>query len=141
KNFNYLSASSNLRDDIEAASRSGYFRERTLILTGKSGSRHRLNVSGFHLGLVNELTGYILLKIARPDGTKVAVEELQKAAIEIDRFIYRTAHDLRGPLATIKGLIHLIRIRENDDDIDRFAILLEAHANLLDERLFQLVYV
>src|SRR5690606_22366387 len=29
----------------------------------------------------------------------------------------------------------------NDDDIDRFAILLEAHANLLDERLFQLVYV
>lgn len=70
-----------------------------------------------------------------------ADEQPGKTPSEVDQFIYRTAHDLRGPLATIKGLINLMKIRENNEELDHFVTLLETHANLLDERLFQLVYV
>jgi light-regulated signal transduction histidine kinase (bacteriophytochrome) len=58
-----------------------------------------------------------------------------------DDFIYRSAHDLRGPLATIQGLVNLLKMRKDDDDVDRFVDLIDAHARKLDERLHQLVYL
>lgn len=67
--------------------------------------------------------------------------QLKKKTAELDAFIYRAAHDLRGPLATIKGLINLLKIRENNDELERFLLLIDSHANKLDERLFQLVYL
>ncbi|HEU5290610.1 MAG TPA: hypothetical protein VFU05_08220, partial [Cyclobacteriaceae bacterium] len=68
-------------------------------------------------------------------------QQLQAKKVELDNFIYRAGHDLRGPLATIKGLINILKIRENNDEVDRLVQLIDAHANTLDERLFQLVYL
>jgi signal transduction histidine kinase len=58
----------------------------------------------------------------------------------IDDFIYRSAHDLRGPLATIQGLVNLLRMRKDDSEVDRFVDLIDTHAKKLDERLHHLVY-
>ena len=41
--------------------------------------------------------------------------ELTKVNAQLDSFIYRASHDLRGPLATMKGLIHLLKDYENYD--------------------------
>ncbi|HEX6889478.1 MAG TPA: histidine kinase dimerization/phospho-acceptor domain-containing protein, partial [Chryseolinea sp.] len=68
-------------------------------------------------------------------------QQLQQKKAELDDFIYRTAHDLRGPLATIKGLINLLKMKENAGELDRLLPMIDAHANKLDERLFQLVYL
>jgi light-regulated signal transduction histidine kinase (bacteriophytochrome) len=59
----------------------------------------------------------------------------------VDDFIYRSAHDLRGPLATILGLVNLLRMRKDESEVDRFVDLIDAHARKLDERLHQLVYL
>lgn len=39
--------------------------------------------------------------------------EIKKMKDELDRFVYRSSHDLRAPLASINGLIHLAR-QENE---------------------------
>jgi light-regulated signal transduction histidine kinase (bacteriophytochrome) len=117
----------------------GYVSERPVVLTGKSGKRHNVLVTGFNMGLVSELTEYIILKVIHPDTPSNS--QSRETLREVDQFIYRTAHDVRGPLATMKGLINLIKLRKDNEDLDHLVMLLEAHANLLDERLFQLLYV
>lgn len=42
---------------------------------------------------------------------------LQKVNSELDTFIYRASHDLRGPLATMKGLVSLIEANNPDDNV------------------------
>lgn len=39
--------------------------------------------------------------------------ELQKLNDELNRFVYSTAHDLRAPLASILGILHLMDIENN----------------------------
>lgn len=65
-------------------------------------------------------------------------EEFKK---EVDNFIYHAAHELRGPLATIRGLINLVKIRQSNDELERLIQLIDSHANKLDERLFHLAYM
>ena len=38
---------------------------------------------------------------------KQAIESLQKANQELDRFVYSAAHDLRAPVASLLGLLNL----------------------------------
>ena len=47
-----------------------------------------------------------------------AFDELEKRyvekCIELDTFIYRASHDLRGPVSTITGLAHILRLDASD---------------------------
>ena len=92
------------------------------------------------MGLISDINNKIILIVRRPQLVSTT-RYPENTKIEIDKFIYRAAHDLRGPLATIKGLIDLIKIRENNDELDRLIQLVDSHANVLDERLFQLGYM
>ncbi|HZI25050.1 MAG TPA: histidine kinase dimerization/phospho-acceptor domain-containing protein, partial [Chryseolinea sp.] len=91
-------------------------------------------------GLISDINNKIILIVKKTE-VVATIENPENTRIEIDQFIYRAAHDLRGPLATIKGLIDLIKIRENNDELDRLIQLVDSHANVLDERLFQLAYM
>lgn len=39
---------------------------------------------------------------------------------ELNSFLYRTSHDLAGPLATMKGLIHLVDKNKHSEDISSY---------------------
>ncbi|MES2730496.1 MAG: 7TM diverse intracellular signaling domain-containing protein [Bacteroidota bacterium] len=41
-------------------------------------------------------------------------EQLEQAILELDSFIYRTAHDIRGPLARLMGLSHIATLDVQD---------------------------
>ncbi|MEM1407682.1 MAG: HAMP domain-containing sensor histidine kinase [Bacteroidota bacterium] len=41
--------------------------------------------------------------------------ELKKVNNQLDSFIYSTAHDLRSPLASLLGLVHLSELEQNSD--------------------------
>jgi signal transduction histidine kinase len=43
----------------------------------------------------------------RTDELKKSNAELAKAVRDLDQFIYKTSHDLRGPIATMQGIINL----------------------------------
>jgi signal transduction histidine kinase len=141
KNINYLAGSEDLACKIKHDTRNGCFDEKVAILFSKTRQPVQVGISGFLLPSADGVPGHIFLRIRNVQDVQRLHQQLQKKAGDLDKFIYRTAHDLRGPLATIKGLINLLKIRDDNDEIDRFILLLDAHANKLDERLFQLTYL
>lgn len=119
----------------------GYFEEVLLTLRAKSGRPVLFSVSGFYLGLISDLNGYIVLKLKDLDGIRQLNRQLEDNRAELDRFIYRTAHDLRGPLATMRGLVNLLKLRKDDAEVDLLAGMLEVSAERLDDRLYKLLYL
>jgi signal transduction histidine kinase len=139
KSLNYLAGNCDLVSIMRNELSRGFFEERKAVLFSKSNRKIAVGISGFYLGLISDINGYIILRITNLDEVEVINQQLQQKKAELDNFIYRTAHDLRGPLATIKGLINLLKM--NAGELDRLLPMIDAHANKLDERLFQLVYL
>jgi PAS domain S-box-containing protein len=44
-------------------------------------------------------------------------DQLEKANDELDRFVYITSHDLKAPLLSIQGLIHLAEISQDEAEV------------------------
>ncbi len=141
KSLNYLTGNCDLVSIMKNELAQGYFEERKAFLFSKSNRKITVGISGFYLGLISDINGYIILRISNLDELEVINQQLQQKKAELDNFIYRAAHDLRGPLATIKGLINLLKMKENAGELERLLPMIDAHANKLDERLFQLVYL
>lgn len=60
-------------------------------------------------------------------------QELQKLNNELDNFVYRVSHDLRGPLLSIKGLVSLIlSVEELDDNLLEYIHLIDTSTTRLD---------
>jgi hypothetical protein len=138
KSLNYLTGNCDLVSIMKNELAQGYFEERKAFLFSKSNRKITVGISGFYLGLISDINGYIILRISNLDEVEVINQQLQQKKAELDNFIYRAAHD---PLATIKGLINLLKMKENAGELERLLPMIDAHANKLDERLFQLVYL
>jgi len=141
KNINYLSGTHDLTAELTEKLKNGFCNEIVISLYNKSNKNVNVSISGFYLGLVSDINGYIILKVNNAGEIRIADSLPEQRRIELDKFIYRAAHDLRGPLATIKGLVNLLRMRENNLEVDKMVELLVDHTNKMDQRLFQLVYL
>jgi ligand-binding sensor domain-containing protein/signal transduction histidine kinase len=53
----------------------------------------------------------------RTEQLRQTLDNLAETNKELDQFVYRSAHDLKGPLASITGLCHLGSIETNDPKI------------------------
>jgi signal transduction histidine kinase len=68
-------------------------------------------------------------------------EELQKVNDELDNFIYKTSHDIRGPLASLKGMTNVAMLDVKDPlSLDYFRKL-DVSAEKLNSILTRLVTV
>jgi nitrogen-specific signal transduction histidine kinase len=141
KKINYISGSFDFCGFLTEALLSGFFQEKNIELFSK-GNRPVLSiVSGFYLGLISDINGYIILRLKEADEFQKVNKEIEAQRLELDNFIYRAAHDLRGPLATMRGLINLQKLKRDEFDIDHLVNLLDHQASELDEKLFNLVYL
>jgi signal transduction histidine kinase len=60
-----------------------------------------------------------------------ANEELQVVNLELDNFIYRSSHDIRGPLVRLMGICHVALLDIKDEHArEYFAMLAEASQQL-----------
>jgi hypothetical protein len=141
KNINYITGSYDFVSFMTYALQPGFFQEKTIDLISKSTKRISSVISGFYLGLVSDVNGYIVLKLHDAEAIQSATRELDAKRTELDNFIYRTAHDLRGPLATIRGLINLYNMKKDEFEADHLIQLINLHAVQLDEKLFKLLYL
>ena len=65
--------------------------------------------------------------------------ELQKANEELDLFIYRASHDLRGPIASIQGLVQLAQMES--EDISQYLNGIQATSQRMDNTIHKLKYI
>ncbi len=68
-------------------------------------------------------------------------KKYQEKSLELNTFIYKTSHNLRGPLCTISGLMELIKIDSTQQAIDNFIKLLDTTIGKLDHTLLDLINV
>lgn len=61
-------------------------------------------------------------------------EELLKANIELDRFVYSASHDLRAPLTSIRGLIQIVEmtLKAEDEEIKEPLSLMSTTIDKMD---------
>ena len=67
--------------------------------------------------------------------------ELEKAVRDLDQFIYKTSHDLRGPIATMQGIINLGVMDSRDKKSKEYFTTLHNVSNNLNNVLFRLIEV
>jgi light-regulated signal transduction histidine kinase (bacteriophytochrome) len=91
--------------------------------------------------LISDLNGSIILKIKNLDELDLVNKQLLLKKAELEDFIYRISHDLRGPLATIRGLVNLIRVRRDDVELESLIGMMVERTEKLDQRLSQLLYL
>jgi signal transduction histidine kinase len=63
---------------------------------------------------------------------KAKNDDLEKTNAELDRFLYSTSHDLRSPLASIKGLISVARYDTTDKKIHGYFDMVIDRVNRLE---------
>lgn len=141
KSVSCLEESGKLASILNDRLRGGVFNDEAVSIRKKSGSTVKYSISGFYLGILTECSGVIVLRFVNRDQIDAIENKLKQTKNQIDNFIYRTAHDLRGPLATMQGLMNLLKMRSDDSEVDRFIHMMEAHGTTLGNRLNQLVYL
>jgi len=57
---------------------------------------------------------------------------LTKTNAELDRFVYSTSHDLRAPLTSVMGLIHITEGAANPQDVQRYLGMIKDRIHSLD---------
>ncbi len=67
--------------------------------------------------------------------------ELEKAVKDLDQFIYKTSHDLRGPIATMQGIINLGVMEAKELKSIEYFNTLHKVSNNLNNVLYRLIEV
>ena len=70
---------------------------------------------------------------------KKTERELQETNQELDTFFYKASHDLKGPLASVMGIVNLARLEMQDPVIDRYFGMIETSVQRLDRTLMDLI--
>ena len=65
-------------------------------------------------------------------------KELRDLNSELNTYIYKSSHDLRNPLTSIKSLITLLKSESNPEQLLKYTNLIESCANQMDEILLNL---
>jgi signal transduction histidine kinase len=121
--------------------KAGYFVKEKFTLYNTLSMPVDFVVSGFYLGIISSASNVVVLRLENNTKVEELNTRLEHTVDQIDAFIYRTAHDLRGPLATVLGIINLFKMRRDDLEVDQLISLIEAHCHKLDERLKNIVYL
>ncbi len=67
------------------------------------------------------------------------LEALEKSNAELDHFVYSTSHNLRSPLASVLGLISVLRGISNVDEREQYLRLIEGSIHRLDETIQEII--
>jgi light-regulated signal transduction histidine kinase (bacteriophytochrome) len=140
KSVSALTKGFDFREKIESKLQSGYFVEDQFEITAASGQSVLFGVSGFYLGLIAEIDDVIILKFRNLDEINLMYNRLEMKTAELDRFVYHSAHSLRGPLATIKGLINLAKLATDPEEFKFLVTQMDVFAEKLDDKLYRLIY-
>ncbi len=69
----------------------------------------------------------------RTNSLEKTLEELEERNEELDQYVYKLSHDIRAPIATIKGLIDLLKTESDQNQVTTYLKLIENRIAKLDD--------
>lgn len=130
-----LCSEQNLEINLKINLRKGFFKAYNASLSATDNRNIAVSISGFFLNLLSDHGDYIVLTITNLETPLMLREKTEK----LEHFLYRASHDLRGPIATIKGLINIANMRADDKEVDLILEMISLNTGKLDEQLTQLI--
>ncbi|TAH41194.1 MAG: PAS domain-containing sensor histidine kinase [Bacteroidetes bacterium] len=70
---------------------------------------------------------------------KKTERELIETNHELDTFFYKASHDLKGPLASVMGIVNLARLENQNNDLEGYFSMIETSVKRLDRTLLDLI--
>jgi PAS domain S-box-containing protein len=70
---------------------------------------------------------------------KKTERELLETNHELDTFFYKASHDLKGPLASVMGIVNLARLESQNSDLEGYFAMIETSVRRLDRTLLDLI--
>lgn len=70
---------------------------------------------------------------------KKTEKELVETNQELDTFFYKASHDLKGPLASVMGIVNLARMENSDPLNENYFTMIETSVKRLDRTLLDLI--
>jgi signal transduction histidine kinase len=133
--------SNGLQATLAAQLANGFFPEQNVRLYTKKGDLFLAGLSGFQSGLFSDINGLVVLRFRNLENVKSVYKRLEAKTEELDQFIYQASHDLRGPLATIKGLANVMKTAKGIDETEFIVGQIERFAVTLDDKLHKLAFL
>lgn len=122
-------------NSINELKRMGYFETKKISLLNRYSKEVSVEISGFYLGLLSDTSNSIILNVRDIDKLKTFQNLFNDKVSEFNELVYRTYHDLRGPVATVQGLLNIAKYNENDSDHDKTFKLIKESTDILNSRL------
>ncbi len=130
KNINILSEDEDLRSSLMIQISEDFFEWRSYTLKSATSLKINVEVCGFRLSPVKNRVSPIAIRVRN------ARSHLENStSLEVDKLAYWIAHNLRGPLATLEGLINLAKIQKNDPDVTAYLNHMADHAQRMDDKI------
>lgn len=138
ENINTLAIEGDVVSRLRELMKQGYFKEQLFHLDLGKKKSVPLGIAGFSVGVASEPKNLTVLRIRSLGEIQQIAQSVTRKAEQLENFIYRSSHDLCGPVATIRGLVNLSRIRKNDAEVDMLFEYISQHAEILNTRLREL---
>jgi signal transduction histidine kinase len=91
----------------------------------------------FILIIISSVSYYYSILVERLTASKKEIEIKNENLImlnsELDNFVYSVSHDLRSPITSLKGLIEIINLEDDSDQIKYYLMLMRQSLNKQDQ--------
>mgnify|MGYP002395966917 CR=1 FL=1 len=118
--------------ELEAVSRKG--RKIWIRAAGFPKSNHTGKVASLW-GIMQDITGSKQQRLLLQERNA----QLKKLNEELDRFVYSASHDLKSPLSSIMGLVSIIKMSDNLEDINLYLDKIGKSAERLNDFILELI--
>jgi hypothetical protein len=139
KNLNCLAKEIDLTSEVAKALVNGHFSGKSFTLKDYESKEFIATVSGFYLGFISDLNETIAIFIKNAGVNKELSDQLKVKEAAMDDLLYRASHDLRGPIATILGIVNIAKLRSDNCEVDKLFEFIGTNARILDQRLREVV--
>lgn len=95
----------------------------------------KMTPNGSLLGILRDIT-------ERKEARKILERqniELQKTNSELDSFVYSASHELRAPLSSVLGLVHIMLLEENKPEINLQLNMIQQSIKRLDNFIVDII--
>lgn len=130
KHINFISNEDDLKSSLMIQISENFFEWRSYSLKSFTALKIDVEICGLRIGQSGKKESCVIMRIRN------SRNHLERAASpEVNKLTYWIAHNLRGPLATIKGLINLAKIEKSNSEMNRYLNHMAQQAERLDEKI------